>query len=137
LVTGCALGGAFGVVLPVVLFCTAFFAVVGVAFGVEFAEDTWEGFASVGPEDFVMCYLLRWKSVSVIAKRWYQMRGCWMSVFDREEKTYPHYSELHTRSYPMFARENGHNPDPEREVSNAFHDGVTHVTDEYCKRRDG
>jgi hypothetical protein len=61
LVTGCALGGAFGVVLPVVLFCTAFFVVVGVAFGVEFAEDTWGGFADVVPEDFVMCYLVRWK----------------------------------------------------------------------------
>jgi hypothetical protein len=60
-----------------------------------------------------------------------------MRVFGREVKTHLLHYKFSTRSYPMFVRENGHGPDPEREVTDSFHDRVTHITDENCNRRNG
>lgn len=69
LVAGGALGGAFGVVFAVVGFCTAIFAAVVVAFGVEFAEDAGGLFFDVAEEDFVVGYLEGGGLVSVVAER--------------------------------------------------------------------
>jgi hypothetical protein len=53
------LGGAFGFVFAIVPLSAVAFAVVLVAFRVEFAEDARGLFQYVSAEDFVVCYLQR------------------------------------------------------------------------------
>lgn len=52
-------------------------------------------------------------------------------------KTYSLYSELSACSNSVLAWKDGQSPDPEREVSYAFYNSVTHIADKYCKRRNG
>jgi hypothetical protein len=107
LVAGCALGRTFGVVLPVMLFCaaffTAFFAAVGVIFVAEFAKDAGWLFADVAAEDFVVCDLEDEESVFAVPEKECQMSRL-NADLDREQNAYPLQSKLNTRSYTMLAR---------------------------------
>jgi hypothetical protein len=103
LAAGCALGGTFGVVLPVMLLCATFFAAIGVIFVAEFAEDARGLFADVAANDFVVCDLEDEESVFAVAERECQMSGLDADL-DREQNVYPSQSKLDTRSYTMFAR---------------------------------
>lgn len=51
------------------LIFAAVFPPVGVAFGVEFAEDAGGAFPDVVAEDFVLCYLEGRESISVMVER--------------------------------------------------------------------